>query len=202
MQALRINSHGTSFNLEIKDNKPYYHIRIQYPDANVFIVQDDNGRAHITIYFKQVSRKKYFGLQEQILEYKNREVYTKYIDPELKEIDAKLDYAVNRMYSGTQGREYQSGNKKRTVLYGTVEYSVVFTFEDDYDVTASKLIDVKKCLTRAMKKYLDSLKPLSKKQYKIYSRIRLRNHYKKIKFLNYISRGRVRVRSLGTSLPF
>lgn len=198
MQALRINSHGTSFNLEIKDNKPYYHIRIQYPDANVFIAQDDNGRAHITIYFKQVSRKKYFGLQEQILKYKNREVYTKYIDPELEEIDTKLDYSVNRLYSHSQGREYQSGNKKTTVLYGTVEYSMVFTFEDDYDITATRLIDVKKSLAHAMKKYLDSLKPLSKRQYKVYSGIRLRNHYKRIKFLTI----RPELRGLGRSLPF
>lgn len=200
MQALKINSHGTSFDLRVENGKPYYHIKIQYPDANVFIAQDDNGKAHVTIYFKQFSRKKYFGLQKEILEYKNREVYTKYIDPELEEIDAQLDYSVGRLYSHTQGRQYESGNKKRTVLYGTVEYSVVFTFEDDYDVTASKLIDVKKSLTRAMKKYLDSLKPLSKRQYKVYSGIRLRNNYKKIKFLTI--RSGLRVRSLGTSLPF
>lgn len=198
MQQLRINSQGMSFNLEIKNDKPHYHITVKYPDANLFIGQDDNDRPHITIYFKQVSRKKYFGLQKEISEYKNREVYTKYIEPELEEMDIKLDYAVNRLYSGTQGRQYQSDNKKRTVLYGTVEYSVVFTFEDDYDITASRLIDVKKSLTRAMKKYLDSLKPLSKKQYKVYSGIRLRNHYRKIKFLN-INPG---LRGLGTSLPF
>ena len=198
MQPLRINSHGTSFDLRIENGKPYYHIRIQYPDANVFIAQDDNGRAHITIYFKQVSRKKYFGLQEEILKYKNREVYTKYIDPELEEIDTKLDYSVNRLYSGSQGREYKSGSKKTTVLYGTVEYSVVFTFEDDYDVTATRLIDVKKSLTRAMKKYLDSLKPLSKNQYKVYSSIKLRNNYKRIKFLTI----RPELRGLGRGLPF
>jgi hypothetical protein len=49
-----------------------------------------------------------------------------------------------------------------------------------------------------MKKYLDSLKPLSKRQYKVYCGIRLRNNYKKTKFLN-ISPG---LRGLGTSLPF
>lgn len=198
MQSLRINSHGTLFELRIENGKPYYHIRIQYPDANVFIAQDDNGKAHITIYFKQVSRKKYFGLQEEILKYKNREIYTKYINPELEEIDTQLDYSVTRLYSHTQGREYQSGNKKKTVLYGTVEYSVVLTFEDDYDITATRLIDVKKSLTRAMKKYLDSLKPLSKRQYKVYSGIRLRNNYKRIKFLTI----RPELRGLGRSLPF
>lgn len=193
MQALRINSNGTSFDLRIEDDKPYYHIRIQYPDANVFIAQDDNGKALITIYFKQVSRKKYFGLKK-ILEYKNREVYTKYIDPELKQIDTQLDYSVNRLYSHTQGRQYQSGNKKRTVLYGTIEYSVVFTFEDDYDVTATRLIDVKKSLARAMKKYLDSLKPLSKKEYKVYTGIRIRHDYKRAKNLNR--------KGFGSFLPF
>jgi hypothetical protein len=198
MQQLRINSQSMSFNLEIKDNKPYYYINIKYPDANVGINQDDNGRPHIVFYFKQFARKKYFGLQEQIKSYANREIYTKYIDPELEEMDIKLDYSIGRLYSHTQGRQYQSGNKKRTVLYGTVEYSVVFTFEDDYDVTATRLIDVKKSLTRAIKKYLDSLKPLSKRQYKVYSGIRLRNHYRKIKFLN-VSPG---LRGLGTSLPF
>ena len=200
MQALRINSHGTSFELRIQNGKPYYHIRIEYPDANVFIAQDDKDRAHITIYFKQVSRKKYFGLQKEILEYKNREVYTKYIDPELKKIDTQLDYSVNRLYSSIQGKQYESrnNNKKRIVLYGTVEYGVVFTFDDDYDVTASRLIDVKKSLTRAMKKYLDSLKPLSKRQYKVYSGIRLRNHYKRIKFLTI----RPELRGLGKDLPF
>jgi hypothetical protein len=193
MQALRINSNGTSFDLRIEDDKPYYHIRIQYPDANVFIAQDDNGKALITIYFKQVSRKKYFGLKK-ILEYKNREVYTKYIDPELEQIDIQLDYSVNRLYSHSQGRQYQSGNKKRTVLYGTIEYSVVFTFEDDYDVTATRLIDVKKSLARAMKKYLDSLKPLSKKEYKVYTGIRIRHDYKRAKNLNR--------KGFGSFLPF
>lgn len=194
MQELRINSQGMSFNLRIKDNKPYYYITIKYPDANVGINQDDNGRPHIVLYFKQFARKKYFGLQEQIKSYANREIYTKYIDPELKESDTVLDYAITVVYSSVQGRRYESKNKITKVLYGTVEYKVVFTFEDDFDVTATRLIDVKKCFTRAMKNYLDSLKPLSKKQYKIYSDLTLRRDYKRTKNLNQ--------KDFGSFLPF
>lgn len=195
MQELRINYQGMSIDLMSKDNKYYYHIGIKSPDANISIAQDDNGRPHVTIYFKQIARKKYFGLQEQIKNYINREVYTKYIDSELEHIGIKLDYSITTVWSFVQSRTIHN---KRRVMYGTVEYKAVFTFDDDYQITATRLIDVKKSFSRAMKNYLDSLKPLSKKQYKVYSGIKFRKDYKQTKYLTV----RPELRGLGKYVPF
>lgn len=196
MQELKINSQTMSFNLQIKDNKPNYYITIRYPDCNVFINQDDNDRPQVTIYYKRIARKKYLGLDKKIKVYAKREVYTNYVNDELDRVNLNLDYVVNSVnYSQEMKNAYTN---KAKVIYGCVESKVVFTFDDDYDITATRLIEAKKAFARAFKNFLDTLKVLSKTEFKVYQSLEMRNLGKKRKLLNIP----YNLRRLGDDLPF
>jgi hypothetical protein len=87
---------------------------------------------------------------------------------------------------------------KAKVIYGCVESKVVFTFDDDYDITATRLIEAKKAFARAFKNFLDTLKVLSKTEFKVYHSLEMRNLGKKRKLLNIP----YNLRGLGDDLPF